>query len=153
NPAFTRITDWQEHEVIGRSVALLNCAQHSPKYYQNLRDSVTREGLWRGELWQRRKDGEEFLCWLQSSEVRDAQGQRTHYIGVMTDITERKRTEQELRYLANYDTLTGLPNRTLLAERLGHAVIRARRGGRKVAVLFLDLDRFKHVNDSMGHAA
>ena len=153
NPAFTRITGWQEHEVIGRSVALLNCAQHSPKYYQNLRDSVTREGLWRGELWQRRKDGEEFLCWLQSSEVRDAQGQRTHYIGVMTDITERKRTEQELRYLANYDTLTGLPNRTLLAERLGHAVIRARRGGRKVAVLFLDLDRFKHVNDSMGHAA
>jgi diguanylate cyclase (GGDEF)-like protein/PAS domain S-box-containing protein len=153
NPAFTRITGWQEHEVIGRSVTLLNCAQHSPKYYQNLRDSVMREGLWRGELWQRRKDGEEFLCWLQSSEVRDAHGQRTHYIGVLTDITERKRTEQELRYLANYDTLTGLPNRTLLAERLGHAVIRARRGGRKVAVLFLDLDRFKHVNDSMGHAA
>ena len=153
NPAFTRITGWQEHEVVGRSVALLNCAQHSPEYYQNLRDSVMREGLWRGELWQRRKDGEEFLCWLQSSEVRDAQGQRTHYIGVLTDITERKRTEQELRYLANYDTLTGLPNRTLLSERLGHAVIRARRGGRKVAVLFLDLDRFKHVNDSMGHAA
>jgi diguanylate cyclase (GGDEF)-like protein/PAS domain S-box-containing protein len=153
NPAFTRITGWQEHEVVGRSVALLNCSQHSPEYYQNLRDTVSREGLWRGELWQRRKDGEEFLSWLQSSEVRDAQGQRTHYIGVLTDITERKRTEQELRYLANYDTLTGLPNRTLLSERLGHAVIRARRGGRKVAVLFLDLDRFKHVNDSMGHAA
>jgi diguanylate cyclase (GGDEF)-like protein/PAS domain S-box-containing protein len=153
NPAFTRITGWQKHEVVGRSVSLLNCAQHSPEYYQNLRDSVMREGLWRGELWQRRKDGEEFLCWLQSSEVRDAHGQRTHYIGVLTDITERKRTEQELRYLANYDTLTGLPNRTLLSERLGHAVIRARRGARKVAVLFLDLDRFKHVNDSMGHAA
>ncbi|HOX71819.1 MAG TPA: EAL domain-containing protein [Dokdonella sp.] len=153
NPAFTRITGWQEHEVIGRSAAMLNCAQHSPEYYQNLRESIMRDGLWRGELWQRRKDGEEFLSWLQSSEVRDAQGQRTHFIGVLTDITERKRNEQELRYLANYDTLTGLPNRTLLAERLGHAVIRARRGGRKVAVLFLDLDRFKHVNDSMGHAA
>ncbi|MGB0132881.1 diguanylate cyclase domain-containing protein, partial [Dokdonella sp.] len=153
NPAFTRITGWQEHEVVGQSAAILNCAQHSPEYYQNMRESIAREGLWRGELWQRRKDGEEFLSWLQSSEVRDAQGKRTHYIGVLTDITERKRNEQELRYLANYDTLTGLPNRTLMAERLGHAVIRARRGGRKVAVLFLDLDRFKHVNDSMGHAA
>ena len=153
NPAFTRITGWQEHEVIGRNVSLLNCAQHSAEHYQDMRDSIMREGLWRGELWQRRKDGEEFLSWLQSSEVRDAQGQRTHFIGVLTDITDRKRNEQELRYLANYDTLTGLPNRTLLAERLGHAVIRARRGGHKVAVLFLDLDRFKHVNDSMGHAA
>ncbi len=153
NPAFTRITGWQESEVIGRSASLLNCAQHSAEYYQNMRESISREGLWRGELWQRRKDGEEFLSWLQSSEVRDAQGQRTHFVGVLTDITERKRNEQELRYLANYDTLTGLPNRTLLSERLGHAVIRARRGGRKVAVLFLDLDRFKHVNDSMGHAA
>ncbi|HET9033108.1 MAG TPA: EAL domain-containing protein [Dokdonella sp.] len=153
NPAFTRITGWQESEVIGRSASLLNCAQHSTEYYMNMRESIIREGLWRGELWQRRKDGEEFLSWLQSSEVRDANGQRTHFVGVLTDITERKRNEQELRYLANYDTLTGLPNRTLLSERLGHAVIRARRGGRKVAVLFLDLDRFKHVNDSMGHAA
>ncbi len=153
NPAFTRITGWQEHEVVGRSVSLLNCTQHSAEHYQNMRDSIVREGLWRGELWQRRKDGDEFLSWLQNSEVRDAQGQRTHFVGVLTDITERKRNEQELRYLANYDTLTGLPNRTLLSERLGHAVIRARRGGHKVGVLFLDLDRFKHVNDSMGHAA
>jgi len=153
NPAFTAMTGWSEEEVRGRSAALLNCAQHSPEHYQALRDAILREGHWRGELWQRRKDGEEFLSWLQTTEVRDAHGNRTHFVQVLTDITERKRNEQELRYLANYDTLTGLPNRTLLAERLGHAVVRARRGARKVAVLFLDLDRFKHVNDSMGHAA
>lgn len=153
NPAFSAMTGWSEEDVRGRSASLLNCAQHSPEHYQALREAILREGHWRGELWQRRKDGEEFLSWLQTTEVRDAHGNRTHFVQVLTDITERKRNEQELRYLANYDTLTGLPNRTLLAERLGHAVVRARRGARKVAVLFLDLDRFKHVNDSMGHTA
>jgi diguanylate cyclase (GGDEF)-like protein len=90
---------------------------------------------------------------VELTEVCDASGQRTHMIGVLTDITDRKRAEQELRYLANYDTLTGLPNRALLGERLGAALISARRSGHKVALLFLDLDRFKHVNDSLGHTA
>ena len=153
NPAFTRMTGWREHEVIGRVASLLNCSQHPPEHYLAMREALERNGHWRGELWQRRKDNEEFLCWLELTEVRDASGARTHFVGVLNDITDRKRAEQELRYLANYDTLTGLPNRTLLSERLGHAIIRARRGNRKVAVLFLDLDRFKHVNDSMGHAA
>jgi diguanylate cyclase (GGDEF)-like protein/PAS domain S-box-containing protein len=153
NPAFTRMTGWREHEVVGRVASLLNCAQHPPEHYIAMREALERNGHWRGELWQRRKDNEEFLCWLELTEVRDASGARTHFVGVLNDITDRKRAEQELRYLANYDTLTGLPNRTLLSERLGHAIIRARRGNRKVAVLFLDLDRFKHVNDSMGHAA
>ncbi|HJT99314.1 MAG TPA: EAL domain-containing protein, partial [Rhodanobacteraceae bacterium] len=153
NPAFTRMTGWREHEVIGRVASILNCSQHPPEHYLAMREALERNGHWRGELWQRRKDNEEFLCWLELTEVRDASGARTHFVGVLNDITDRKRAEQELRYLANYDTLTGLPNRTLLSERLGHAIIRARRGNRKVAVLFLDLDRFKHVNDSMGHAA
>jgi diguanylate cyclase (GGDEF)-like protein/PAS domain S-box-containing protein len=153
NPAFTRMTGWREHEVIGKVASLLNCSQHPPEHYLAMREALERNGHWRGELWQRRKDNEEFLCWLELTEVRDASGARTHFVGVLNDITDRKRAEQELRYLANYDTLTGLPNRTLLSERLGHAIIRARRGNRKVAVLFLDLDRFKHVNDSMGHAA
>ena len=153
NPAFTRITGWQEAEIRGRNASVLNCAQHSSDHYQSTRDVLMREGHWQGEIWQRRKNGEEFLCWLQNSEVRDVHGERTHYVSVLTDITERKRNEQELRYLANYDTLTGLPNRTLLSERLGRAVVRARRANRMAAVLFLDLDRFKHVNDSMGHAA
>ena len=152
NPAFTRITGWREDEVMGRSAALLNCSQHPAELYTAMRDTLVRSGHWRGELWQRRKDGDEFLSWIEVSEVRDAAGVRTHFVSVIADITDRKRTEQELRYLANYDALTGLPNRTLLSERIGHAIVRARRGARKVAVLFLDLDRFKHVNDSMGHA-
>ncbi|MGN6728211.1 MAG: EAL domain-containing protein [Rhodanobacteraceae bacterium] len=153
NPAFTRMTGYAEEEVIGRDAVLLNCRQHAPEIYRNVRQVLAETGHWRGELWQRRKDGEEFLCWVELNEVRDSNGQPTHIVGVLTDITDRKRVEQELRYLANYDTLTGLPNRTLLGERLGHAIINARRGNHKVAVLFIDLDRFKHVNDSMGHAA
>ena len=153
NPAFTRMTGYLETEIVGRPSSQLNCEQHSDEFHSALRNTLQRTGHWSGEIWQRRKDGEEFLCWLELSEVTDRDGSRTHWVGVLTDITDRKRAEQELRYLANYDTLTGLPNRTLLGERLAHALIRARRHGSKVAVLFLDLDRFKHVNDSMGHAA
>ncbi len=153
NPAFTRMTGYSEDEIRGIESSILNCSQHSEEFHRNLRQTLSRTGHWSGEIWQRRKDGEEFLCWLELSEVTDRYGVRTHWVGVLTDITDRKRAEQELRYLANYDTLTGLPNRTLLGERLAHALIRARRHGSKVAVLFLDLDRFKHVNDSMGHAA
>jgi diguanylate cyclase (GGDEF)-like protein/PAS domain S-box-containing protein len=153
NLAFTRMTGYREDEVAGQNAAILNSPQHAPEVYEHMRETLSQTGHWRGELWQRRKDGEEFLSWLELAEVRDAHGTRTHFVGVLADITDRKRAEQELRYLANYDTLTGLPNRTLLGERLGHAIMRARRNGRRVSVLFLDLDRFKHVNDSMGHAA
>ncbi|MBS0432989.1 MAG: EAL domain-containing protein [Proteobacteria bacterium] len=153
NSAFSRITGYREEEVLGRDAALLNCRQHAPETYAQVRHALSENGHWRGELWQRRKDGEEFLSWVELNEVRDERGERTHLIGVLTDITDRKRVEQELRYLANYDTLTGLPNRALLGERLGQAIVDARRGSHKVGVLFLDLDRFKHVNDSMGHAA
>jgi len=152
NTAFTRMTGYAEHEVLGRDASVLNGSRHAPASYNQLRQTLAESGHWRGELWQRRKDGEEFLCWVELNEVCDASGQRTHMIGVLTDITDRKRAEQELRYLANYDTLTGLPNRALLGERLGAAVISARRTGQKVGLLFLDLDRFKHINDSMGHS-
>ena len=153
NRAFTRITGYEAQAVIGEPAELLNSAKHPAEHYHAMREAFTRDGHWRGELWQRRKDGEEFLCWLEISVVHDAVGERTHFVGVMSDITDRKRAEQELRYLANYDTMTGLPNRALLSERLGQAILRGRHSGRRVAVLFLDLDRFKHVNDSMGHAA
>ena len=153
NPAFSRITGYSESDVLGQPSNLLDSSQHSAEFYQRVRGIVVRSGHWSGEMWQRRKDGGEFLSWIELSEVTDANQQRTHFVAVVNDITQKKRAEQELRYLANYDTLTGLPNRTLLAERLSRAISRARRQESRVAVLFIDLDHFKDINDSLGHAA
>ncbi|MEO6077045.1 MAG: diguanylate cyclase, partial [Dokdonella sp.] len=151
NPAFSRVTGWADWEVIGQSTRLLDSSRHGSNDYDRVRQTLMNDGSWNGELWQRRSDGTEFSSWTQLNEVRDAGGMRTHYVGVFTDITERKRSEQELRYLANYDTLTGLPNRTLLAQRLSAvlALDAVTPGG----LIYLDLDHFKHVNDSYGHAA
>jgi diguanylate cyclase (GGDEF)-like protein/PAS domain S-box-containing protein len=153
NPAFTRMTGYAESDVVGESTRLIDSRQHDASVYARMREDLMRDGRWSGELWQRRNDGSEFLCWLQASVVLDSAGQRGHWVAVLSDITDQKRAEQELRYLANYDTLTGLPNRALLLERLSRAIARARRQESRIAVLFLDLDRFKDINDSLGHAA
>src|SRR5262249_31454125 len=122
NRAFTRMTGYEQPAILGQSAGLLNSAKHPAEHYQAMREAFIRDGHWRGELWQRRRDGEEFLCWLEISVVHDAVGERTHYVGVMSDITDRKRAEQELRYLANYDPMTGLPNRALVGQRLQQAI-------------------------------
>jgi diguanylate cyclase (GGDEF)-like protein/PAS domain S-box-containing protein len=153
NPAFSRMTGYGDVEVIGRNGSLLDSAQHDPAFYRQVREHLERHGRWSGEMWQQRKDGEEFLCAYECTAVLDHNGQHQLYVAVLSDITDQKRAEQELRYLANYDTLTNLPNRTLLAERLSRAIVRARRQDSRIGVLFLDLDRFKDINDSLGHAA
>ncbi|MCA0395262.1 MAG: EAL domain-containing protein, partial [Proteobacteria bacterium] len=153
NPAFLRMTGYEETDVVGRNSSLLDSLQHDAAFYQHIRDQIRKRGRWNGEIWQRRKDGEEFLCQIESSTVYDKNGELILYVAVLNDITQQKRAEQELRYLANFDTLTNLPNRSLLSERLSRAIVRAHREDNRIAVLFLDLDRFKDVNDSLGHAA
>lgn len=151
NPAFARITGHDQNDVLARSTSIIDSSRHDPEFYQQLRQDLLRDGHWSGELWQRCKNGDEFLCLLQISSVGESDGRRSHYVAVLDDITDKKRTEQELRYLANYDPLTGLPNRTLLQERISAAIVRARASGDRIGVLFIDLDRFKDINDSLGH--
>ena len=152
NQAFTRITGYSEDEVIGRPVQMLDSRQHAPSFTEQMRTELQRKRRWSGEVWNTHKDGEEILCRLEINVVNDASGQGQLYVLVLNDITEQKRAEQELRYLANYDTLTSLPNRSLLSERLSRAIVKARREESRVAILFIDLDRFKDINDSLGHA-
>ncbi|QOW20039.1 EAL domain-containing protein [Lysobacter ciconiae] len=151
NPAFTRITGHEPDDVLDRSTSVLDSSRQDIEYHRRLRHDLLRDGRWSGELWMRRRNGDEFLCLLRISSVGERDGRRSHYIAVLSDITEKKRAEQELRYLANYDPLTGLPNRTLLLERIAAAIVRARAAQSRIGVLFIDLDRFKDINDSLGH--
>ncbi|WP_413203374.1 EAL domain-containing protein [Rhodospirillum sp. A1_3_36] len=153
NPAFTRISGYDARDVIGQKSSLLQSGQISKETYETLWATITSGRAWKGEFHNRRKDGS--LYWERATiaPIRAGEGTITHFVAVKDDITDWKNVEQELFHRANYDTLTGLPNRQFLMDRLTTALAVAQREGHGVAVLFMDLDRFKQVNDSMGHAA
>jgi len=152
NASFTRLTGYTESEVIGKTPAILNSGKHNELFYKNIWDSLNSKGKWGGEIWNRRKNGDIYPEWQTISAIRDEQGKITHYIAFFTDITELKLAEKEIEKLAFYDPLTSLPNRRLLQDRLEHELNNAARYNRAGILFFLDLDRFKHINDSLGHS-
>nr|WP_228384499.1 EAL domain-containing protein [Rhodocyclus gracilis] len=153
NPSFTRITGFTREDAVGQFASLLASGRQGPAFYSDMWDTLVRQDFWRGELWNRRKNGEIYPEMLSISAVRDDENRVQHYIGVFSDISVLKQHEEELDRIAHYDTLTGVPNRRLLADRLGQAIARAHRSERPVAVCYLDLDGFKPVNDTHGHGA
>ena len=152
NPAFTRITGYSAGEIIGQTPRMLASGRHEPAFYAEMWDSLAQHDFWRGEIWNQRKNGEAYVELLSISVVRDAAGVLQHYVGVFSDISQIKAHEAELDRIANYDPLTDLPNRRLLADRLSQAIIRAGRSGKSLGVCFLDLDGFKAINDLHGHS-
>lgn len=153
NPTFTLITGYTRDEVLGNTPALLRSGHHADDFYEQMWRDLKRDDFWRGEIWNRQKNGDSFAELLTISTVRDQEKNVSHYVGVFSDITTLKEQQTRLELLAKYDALTQLPNRVLLADRLQQARAQARRSGKPLAVCYLDLDNFKPINDRFGHQA
>ncbi len=151
NQAFTEITGYTPDEVVGQNPRLLSSGRHDAAFYRELWDAIERIGAWQGEVWNRRKNGEEFPEWLTITAVKGIHGAVTHFVATMSDISQRKAAEDEIKQLAFYDALTHLPNRRLLTDRLKQAMTTSARSGHGGALLFIDLDNFKTLNDTLGH--
>ncbi len=152
NPAFTRITGYQPDEVIGNNPGLFSSGRHDAEFYRQMWQAIELDGHWQGEIWDKRRDGEIHAKWLSISVVRDAEGRVFRYVAQFSDITEKKRQDEQIWTQANFDTLTGLPNRRLLADRMQQVMSAATRSGMQAALLSLDLDHFKRLNDTFGHS-
>lgn len=152
NDAFISMTGYSFDEVKGRNPRLLSSGDHDAAFFQNMWRSINSEGCWLGEIVDKNKDGQRLYKKLAINAVKDGQDVVTHYIAISSDISERKEYDKNIHFLAYYDVLTGLPNRTLLRDRLGQMIATAHRDNETFALLFLDLDRFKYINDSMGHS-
>lgn len=151
NRAYTTITGYSAEETIGKSPSILKSGRQDNHFYASMWDSINHSGSWMGEIWNRRKTGEVFPCQLNITAVKDAQNQVTNYVATMIDITFSKAASDEIKMLAFYDPLTRLPNRRLLIDRLTQALASTARNSEKGALLFLDIDHFKNINDTLGH--
>lgn len=153
NPAFTHLTGYKEYEVIGKRPNMLSSGRHDKNFYIKMWDSLAKTGVWQGEIHNRKKSGDIYIEWLSIIEIKEPSHSEVIYAAIFSDITERKSAEEKVVQLAYFDELTGLPNRRLLNDRLSMALASAHRDKQMLAVMFIDLDRFKEVNDSLGHNA
>ncbi|MFM9437835.1 diguanylate cyclase (GGDEF)-like protein/PAS domain S-box-containing protein [Janthinobacterium sp. CG_23.3] len=151
NDTFTRVTGYSHQEALGQTPRILNSGRQPPDYYSAMWRALIDSGHWDGEAWNRRKNGEVHAEMITISAVRDGAGKTKNYVALFTDITPLKEHQRQLEYIAHYDALTGLPNRVLLADRLRHALAQSQRRGQSLALVYLDLDGFKAVNDQHGH--
>jgi len=151
NNAFTVITGYKPEDVLGKNPRLQQSGRHDAAFYQTMWDILNRDGQWRGEIWNRRKNGDIYPAWENINVVKDGHGRLTNYVAIFSDISVLKESEERMVELAHHDTLTGLPNRLRFIANLEQAIQSAKRHKHKVALMFLDLDRFKYVNDTLGH--
>lgn len=151
NQAFTDITGYRADEVIGENTSILNSGQHDKSFFDILWKALQSDGYWEGEIWNKRKSGEIFPEWISIAAVKGSDEVTNHYVATFQDISERKLAEERIEQLAYYDPLTNLPNRRLFFDRLSQELLHARRQSSFGAVMFVDLDRFKQINDSLGH--
>ncbi|WP_417795295.1 EAL domain-containing protein [Terasakiella pusilla] len=151
NPAFSQITGYTEEEVIGKTPQILSSGRHDEAYYRQMFEDLQTSGTWQGEIWNRRKNGEIYPEWLSITTIHDDDGGMVKRVSLFTDITSRKKSEERIHYQANYDSLTDLPNRNLFRDRLTQSLNLAKRNDQRVALFFLDIDNFKHINDTLGH--